>query len=830
MSRLRQSLCGSLALLALACQSLLGLDDYSFEPIGTPDAGTGGASAGGGEGPGVEGLGGGSLAGAGSGKDGPGGDGSLGLGADGGAPPDGSSGAGGSAPDGGVVPPDPVVALVFAHYSFTRGTAPYTVSAEVGLLERAPELQAVRAESLSTERGGTLDLAADGSFSYAPASDLLWGDDHAVFHDADGADAGLVRLTLQPGVVSGLSDMQELGNGFAVSGAPRVVDDSSERYTGEDLDRAGDVNGDGLDDFIVSGSGLSRIFVVFGKRDSVPLVLPNRFESMPASAGFVIDAGAVGWSSVSGAGDVNGDGFDDVVIGTASSPEYGAFVVFGSAAPETVTLPEATAGRTAVVRIYRSDTGTEAAGVGRFASAAGDVNGDGFDDFILGGSELTNPSAAGVASYVIFGSAAFESVTLLRFYSYVFQDSNQGFAISGGDVASGGVAGGDVARGAGDVNGDGLSDLVIGSPGYQSNASGAGGAVFVVFGKKDDLSVALADVVSGQGGFVIYGPVASDGFANAVSGAGDVNGDGLADVVIGAPYSAGPDFESDYGAGYVVFGKRDGASVSVTAMGASGFGITSPYLSGGIGYSVSGGGDFNGDGLSDIVLGSMTASVLGNSGAGFVVFGKRNADAVAIASLEDGQLAGVALAGTSSARTFVASAGDLNRDGLDDVLVAGAWSDAFSGRIYALFGWDASDRLQERRGILAGGRGDDTLDFTGTPLIAMRGGDGFDTLRFSGAGLELDLRGGAAGVEGIEHIDLRGGGDDTLWLDDLAVRRPGLPGGLARTLVLSGNAGDRVLFDLTGYSPGPSNAGRDVWLRDGGVYGLEATPGLIEAP
>ena len=128
-----------------------------------------------------------------------------------------------------------------------------------------------------------------------------------------------------------------------------------------------------------------------------------------------------------------------------------------------------------------------------------------------------------------------------------------------------------------------------------------------------------------------------------------------------------------------------------------------------------------------------------------------------------------------------------------------------------------------------------TLTFTGIPLVAAKGGSSADTLRFAGADLSLDLRGGAR-VTSVESIDLTGSGDNTLLLDDAAVRRvpqnrSGLPGGLRRSLVLRGDPGDRVVLDLSLYPLQTTrNAGRDVWVRDGAVYGLEATPGLIVPP
>ena len=107
--------------------------------------------------------------------------------------------------------------------------------------------------------------------------------------------------------------------------------------------------------------------------------------------------------------------------------------------------------------------------------------------------------------------------------------------------------------GAGDVNGDGLTDLVVGAPYADPVGTTSAGESYVVFGRDAGTAVSLADVASGTGGFVINGIDGSDGSGWSVSGAGDVNGDGRADLIVGA-YGADPGENTEAGESYVIFG------------------------------------------------------------------------------------------------------------------------------------------------------------------------------------------------------------------------------------------------------------------------------------
>jgi Ca2+-binding RTX toxin-like protein len=262
-----------------------------------------------------------------------------------------------------------------------------------------------------------------------------------------------------------------------------------------------------------------------------------------------------------------------------------------------------------------------------------------------------------------------------------------GFAIRGSiptDFTGASVAG------AGDVNGDGFDDLLIGSPYAYSGADRPGGA-HLIFGKASGFATVNLSSLAAADGFALVGDANNDRAGRSVASAGDVNGDGLDDFIVAAPY--GDDGGSNAGEAYVVFGKASGlAAVDLGAL-AEGDGAVLRGVAGDVaGRSVAGAGDFNGDGIGDLIVGATGKDASGtDSGGAYVVFGKQTlGGAIDMGALGDAD--GFWIQGSGAFNFMgrsVASAGDINRDGFDDLLVGAPQGDSGgtdAGQAYVIFG------------------------------------------------------------------------------------------------------------------------------------------------
>ena len=419
------------------------------------------------------------------------------------------------------------------------------------------------------------------------------------------------------------------------------------------------------------------------------------------TGGFVINGQCTydySGASVSSAGDVNGDGLADLIVGayesdpTAGTSAGRSYVVFGQTGNTAIDLSSLTSGSSTAGFVINGQAAGDVSG--RSVSSAGDINGDGLADLIIG-ANLSDPSSLADAgrSYVVFGKTSTSTVNLSSLTS---GNSTVGFVINGQCACD--FSGISVSS-AGDVNGDGLIDLIVGAYAGDPRAASKIGRSYVLFGQSDTTSIDLSAVAAGSGGFVINGQCSLDYSGWSVSSAGDVNGDGLADLLVGAYYS-NPSGITGSGRSYVVFGKATTTAINLSAVaaGSEGFVINGlPNYYQYSGYSVSNAGDVNGDGLADVILGAIYNhngdSVAGyNAGRSFVVFGKSATTAIDLTAVVAGS-SGFVINGESygdvSGRS-VSSAGDINGDGLADLIIGADQSDpssrADAGRSYVVFG------------------------------------------------------------------------------------------------------------------------------------------------
>jgi uncharacterized repeat protein (TIGR01451 family) len=456
-------------------------------------------------------------------------------------------------------------------------------------------------------------LAMVGDVNGDGYDDLLVGARHASVTGSQGGGAYLFLGQPAAG----------WGPGFDLSLADATFGSAGyQDYAGRDVAGAGDVNGDGYDDFLVGASGYDAPGAVT-QTGQVHLLLGRPaadwgrgFDLANADASFTGEAAYdhAGYA-LNSAGDVNGDGYADFLVGAYQNDEGGedagkVYLFLGRQDADwgqDVSLANADAS-------FLGNTPYDEAGVS--VAGVGDVNGDGLHDFLIGSSIQD--------AYLFLGRAT-------AYWS-------PGLSVADADVILSGGSGDAVVAGAGDVNGDGLHDFLIGAILDDEGGDNAG-KVYLVLGREAVDWGSSLDLANADASF--YGAGDHDSAGYALSGAGDVNRDGYDDFLIGAYQFDPGGVDTGSGRAYLVLGHPDGWHLGTDLADADTardlWAFDGEVVGDEAGSDVAGGGDINGDGFADFIVGAPeNAETQTSAGKAYLVLGRglvlgKTASAAAVA-------------------------------------------------------------------------------------------------------------------------------------------------------------------------------------------------------
>jgi hypothetical protein len=594
-----------------------------------------------------------------------------------------------------------------------------------------------------------------------------------------------------------LASLYNLSQGFTIEGniADGKLGLSNENQGAQNI---GDMNGDGYDDIELSDINGNR-YIVYGGTRQTPLSVGD-LTAVGNTNGFMI-ASTTKIQPTRG-GDINGDGLSDILVGNGAN----SYIIFG----KTSSI-----GKVTLATLGTNGFEFTSSSVINEPSVVGDVNGDGYEDMLFNNSTNFN-------NYLVFGGTNFTpggSVALPSTLGSGAVATGTGTGTSYVSITNGASynSGGVISTLHGDFNGDGYSDFAL----AQTPTTGFGtGPVYVYYGSSNVSawnSATLTSPTNGRG-FVINGLTGLNFIKFESTNMGDINGDGMDDIV----------FNDGDTRAFVLLGKTNSTSVNTAdlAAGNGGFIINAGTLNANSSlWDADVVGDFNGDGLADMVVSNRNMYTAGVTGGGaYLIYGRTTTTPLTLDSLEvtDGfRISGSsATAGLGEGRTVTAG-GDINGDGFADLVITTyngetVGSITGAGIVRVVFGGvdklesmtfqsangdaigttgvdtltgtsgnnqlvagDGNDTLIGNGGadVLYGGRGDDTIvvnadnvakmSLSGTSQAIERidGGNGIDTLELDGAGIVLDMSLlSSAALQNIEKIDLTGSGNNTLRL------------------------------------------------------------------
>ena len=402
-------------------------------------------------------------------------------------------------------------------------------------------------------------VSSAGDFNGDGFGDFVIGSTQYPSYEEDTGGTGAAYVIYgRAGKRQGTIDLDDIADGSSPAEGFKLVGEHDFDFAGDNVASAGDVNGDGFDDLLVTafGNGESGavVYVIYGREEMIEgtFELAEITDNASTSDGFaLIGSGSARYpgehQSVASA-DVNGDGLSDILV----SSGVGAYVIYGNEGDSQTNIKLSDISNDRSTRDGFEIVDPDGYARGTSVASAGDINGDGREDILIGASGDDEGGRAAGAAFVVYGKAGREQGKF-DLADIENGDTSLGFKIIG--EAEGDGAGYSVSS-AGDVNGDGEADLLIGTNRALTSSPNITGAAYLGFGTGSDPStIYLSDIAAGIGGVKLSGRTRGDDFGESVSAAGDVNNDGYDDLLIGA-MGVETD-ERGSGAAYLVYGAED---------------------------------------------------------------------------------------------------------------------------------------------------------------------------------------------------------------------------------------------------------------------------------